>query len=100
MASHARALSALRALIFDSAYDQYCGVVSSVRVMDGVLRSRSRIRYMQAGTVQEVEEIGVRTPDPSPVDDLGPGDSELLLAYAELAGQQPMISACGAACRK
>jgi GTP-binding protein LepA len=70
----------LRALIFDSSYDQYRGVVSSVRVMDGVLRSRARIRYMQAGSVQEVEEIGIRTPDPVPVDELGPGEVGYLIS--------------------
>jgi GTP-binding protein LepA len=79
--------AALRALIFDSAYDQYRGVVSSVRVMDGVLRTRSRIRYMQAGTVQEVEEIGVRTPDPAPVDDLGPGEVGYLISGIKDVGQ-------------
>jgi GTP-binding protein LepA len=77
----------LRALIFDSAYDQYRGVVSSVRVMEGVLRTRSRIRYMQAGTVQEVEEIGVRTPDPDPVDDLGPGEVGYLISGIKDVGQ-------------
>jgi GTP-binding protein LepA len=77
----------LRALIFDSAYDQYRGVVSSVRVMEGVLRTRSRIRYMQAGTVQEVEEIGVRTPDPAPVDDLGPGEVGYLISGIKDVGQ-------------
>jgi GTP-binding protein LepA len=70
----------LRTLIFDSSYDQYRGVVSSVRVMDGVLRSHARVRYMQAGSVQEVEEIGVRTPDPVPVDELDPGEVGYLIA--------------------
>jgi len=70
----------LRSLIFDSSYDQYRGVVSSVRVMEGVLRSRARVRYMQAGQLQEVEEIGVRTPDPQPVDELGPGEVGYLIA--------------------
>src|ERR1700678_2959068 len=79
--------TALRALIFDSAYDQYRGVVSSIRVMEGVLRTRSRIRYMQAGTVQEVEEIGVRTPDPAPVDDLGPGEVGYLISGIKDVGQ-------------
>jgi GTP-binding protein LepA len=77
----------LRALIFDSAYDQYRGVVSSVRVMEGVLRTRSRIRYMQAGTVQEVEEIGVRSPDPAPVDELGPGEVGYLISGIKDVGQ-------------
>jgi len=70
----------LRALIFDSSYDQYRGVVSSIRVMDGVLRSRARVKYMQAGIVQEVEEIGVRTPDPVAVEELGPGEVGYLIA--------------------
>ena len=54
----------LRALIFDSAYDQYRGVVSSIRVMDGHLRAPDRLRFMQAGADHEVEEVGVRTPEP------------------------------------
>jgi len=70
----------LRTLIFDSSYDQYRGVVSSVRVMDGVLRSRARVKYMQAGSVHEVEEIGVRTPDPVPVEELGPGEVGYLIS--------------------
>jgi GTP-binding protein LepA len=71
---------ALRALIFDSAYDQYRGVVSSVRVFDGTLRSGARLRFMQAGTVQDTEEIGVRTPVVTPVDELGPGEVGYLIA--------------------
>ena len=77
----------LAALIFDSSYDQYRGVVSSVRVMDGVLRSRARIRLMQAGTAEEVEEIGVRTPDPVPADELGPGEVGYLIAGIKDVGQ-------------
>ncbi len=77
----------LRALIFDSAYDQYRGVVSSVRVMDGVLRSGSRVRYMQAAFTQEVEEIGARMPVPTPVDELGPGEVGYLIAGIKDVGQ-------------
>jgi len=77
----------LRALIFDSAYDQYRGVVSSIRVMDGVLRSGSKVRYMQAGFAQEVEEIGVRMPVPTPVDELGPGEVGYLIAGIKDVGQ-------------
>ena len=50
----------LRALVFDSLYDQYRGVVNAIRVVDGTLRSTSRIRLFQAGTTHEVEEIGIR----------------------------------------
>ncbi len=70
----------LRALIFDSAYDQYRGVVSSIRVMDGTLTSGDRLRFMQAGANHEIEEIGVRSPTPVPVDVLGPGDVGYLIA--------------------
>jgi GTP-binding protein LepA len=70
----------LRTLIFDSSYDQYRGVVSSVRVVDGVLRSQARIRYMQAQMTQDVEEIGVRSPDPVPVQELGPGEVGYLIS--------------------
>jgi len=70
----------LRALIFDSSYDQYRGVVSSVRVVDGTLRSGSRVRFMQAGAVHEIEELGLRTPAPVPVDELGPGEVGYLIA--------------------
>jgi GTP-binding protein LepA len=70
----------LRALIFDSSYDQYRGVVSSVRVFDGALRASGRMRYMQAGSVHDVEEIGVRMPVSSPVADLGPGEVGYLIA--------------------
>ncbi len=79
--------AALRALIFDSAYDQYRGVVSSIRVMDGVLRSATKVRYMQAGFAQEVEEIGVRMPIPTAVDELGPGEVGYLIAGIKDVGQ-------------
>ncbi len=69
-----------RALIFDSSYDQYRGVVSSIRVVDGVIRTRSRLSFMQAGAVHEAEEIGIRTPDIRPVDELGPGEVGYLIA--------------------
>jgi GTP-binding protein LepA len=77
----------LRALIFDSAYDQYRGVVSSVRVVDGTLRSKARVRFMQAGAVHDVEEVGVRTPDSLPVDQLGPGEVGYLVAGIKDVGE-------------
>jgi GTP-binding protein LepA len=70
----------LRALIFDSAYDQYRGVVSSIRVMDGTLVGTDKLRFMQAASNHEVEEIGIRTPVTVPVDELGPGEVGYLIA--------------------
>ena len=70
----------LRALIFDSSYDQYRGVVSSIRIVDGTLRAGERLRFMQAGAVHDVEEIGARTPDAVPEKQLGPGEVGYLIA--------------------
>jgi GTP-binding protein LepA len=69
----------LQALIFDSHYDQYRGVVSAVRVMNGTLSAGQRLRFMQAGRVHEVE-IGIRGPVPTPVAELGPGEVGYLMA--------------------
>jgi GTP-binding protein LepA len=72
--------SRLRALVFDSYYDQYRGVISAIRVVDGTLRSGMRIRFLQANVTHDVEEIGVRTPAPTPVDALGPGEVGYVVA--------------------
>ena len=77
----------LRALIFDSYYDQYRGVVSAVRVMDGTLHSGSRLRFMQAGSAHDVEELGVRTPAPVPIASLGPGEVGYLIAGIKDVGE-------------
>jgi GTP-binding protein LepA len=70
----------LRGLIFDSYYDQYRGVVSAVRVKEGVLSSGARLWFMQAGDAHDIEEVGVRTPDNVPVAALGPGEVGYLIA--------------------
>jgi GTP-binding protein LepA len=70
----------LQALIFDSHYDPYRGVVSSVRVVNGNLTTGSRLRFMQAGSVHDADEVGVRTPANTPVASLGPGETGYLIA--------------------
>lgn len=70
----------LQALIFDSQYDQYRGVVSSVRVMNGRLSAGSRLQFMNARTTHEAIEIGVRRPTNTPVSELGPGEVGYLIA--------------------
>src|SRR6478752_2377253 len=72
--------AALQALIFDSQFDQYRGVVSSVRVMNGRLTSGSKLKFMNAGTAQEAVEIGVRKPGMTPLAELGPGEVGYLIA--------------------
>src|SRR5690606_15653217 len=64
----------LQGLIFDSHFDQYRGVVSSIRVVNGHLTTHTKLRFMQAGSTYESIEIGVRTPDNLVVPSLGPGE--------------------------
>jgi GTP-binding protein LepA len=80
------AAAPLQALIFDSQFDQYRGVVSSVRVMNGRLTAASKLLFMQAGTQQEAVEIGVRRPVPTPVAELGPGEVGYLIASIKDVG--------------
>src|SRR5579862_7299818 len=77
----------LRALVFDSYYDQYRGIVSSIRVVDGTLRTLGRVRFVQAKVTHDVEEIGVRLPSPTPVDALGPGEVGYLIAGVKAIGE-------------
>ena len=77
----------LRALLFDSYYDAYRGVISAVRVFDGTLVSGSRLRYVQAGATHDAEEIGVRKPSPTPVASLGPGEVGYLIAGIKDVGE-------------
>ena len=77
----------LQALIFDSRFDQYRGVVSSVRVVNGVLTAGTRLRFMQAGTCHETDELGVRAPADRVVDRLGPGEVGYLIAGIKDVGE-------------
>ncbi len=70
----------LQALIFDSHFDQYRGVVSSVRVMNGRLSAGEKIRFMQARSEREADEVGVWLPDPTQIAELGPGEVGYLIA--------------------
>jgi GTP-binding protein LepA len=77
----------LQALIFDSHYDQYRGVVSSIRVMNGSFGTDAKLRFIHAGATHVAEEIGVRTPDPTPIDVLGAGDVGYLIAGIKDVGE-------------
>jgi GTP-binding protein LepA len=77
----------LQALIFDSIYDAYRGVISSVRVFNGTLGSGARLRYVQAKAAHDAEEIGVRLPTTTPVAALGPGEVGYLIAGIKDVGQ-------------
>jgi GTP-binding protein LepA len=70
----------LRALIIDSWYDSYLGVVSLVRVRDGILRLGDRMEVMSSGARYVVSRLAVRTPKQEDVDELGPGQVGLVVA--------------------
>ncbi|MFI9308277.1 translation elongation factor 4 [Streptomyces triculaminicus] len=63
-----------RAMIFDSVYDSYRGVVTYVRVIDGELKKRERIKMMSTGATHELLEIGTNSPEMTPADGLGVGE--------------------------
>ncbi len=68
------ATAPLKALIFDSYFDPYRGVVALIRVIDGEIRKGMKVRMMATATVTDVEEVGVRRPVETPVDSLGVGE--------------------------
>ncbi|NQV58003.1 MAG: elongation factor 4 [Rhodospirillales bacterium] len=63
----------LRAILVDSWYDQYLGVMILVRVKDGKLTKGMKVRFMAAGNVHQIDQVGVFGPTPTPVNALGPG---------------------------
>ena len=77
----------LQALIFDSHYDQYRGVVSSIRVVNGEISQGEKVHFMQRGTGAIVEEIGVRTPELKTVKSLGAGEVGYLIAGIKDVGE-------------
>lgn len=64
----------LKALLVDSWYDPYLGVMTLVRVRDGVLKKGMKIRMMATGATHTIERVGVFSPKPTAVDQLGPGE--------------------------
>ena len=63
-----------RALVFDSVYDPYRGVITFVRVVDGTFTPKTRIHLMATRFTNEIDELGVVSPEPMPIDALGPGE--------------------------
>jgi GTP-binding protein LepA len=69
----------LTAMIFDSYFDAYRGVVALIRVMDGSVRKGLKIRFMATDVVTDVEEVGVRRPANEEIDELGVGEVGYLI---------------------
>ncbi|MGZ9791140.1 translation elongation factor 4 [Bacillus atrophaeus] len=76
----------LKALIFDSLYDAYRGVVAYIRVVEGTVRPGQKIRMMATGKEFEVTEVGVFTPKATPTDELTVGDVGFLTAAIKNVG--------------
>jgi len=70
----------LRALLVDSWYDAYLGVVVLTRVIDGALRKGQKLRMMGTGAVHDVDRVGIFTPKPENVPELGPGEMGFITA--------------------
>ncbi len=68
-----------RAMIFDSVYDIYRGVITYIRVVDGFISPRERIKMMSTGATHELLEVGVISPDPKPTEGLGVGEVGYLI---------------------
>lgn len=76
----------LKALIFDSIFDPYRGVISSIRIMEGTVRPGDKIRMMATGKEFEVAEVGINTPKPMAVKELTVGDVGFLTAAIKTVG--------------
>ncbi|MBS0527038.1 MAG: elongation factor 4 [Proteobacteria bacterium] len=70
----------LKALLVDSWYDPYLGVVTLVRVQDGVLRKGMRIRMMAVGAAYDLDRVGIFAPKPTDMAELGPGEIGFIIA--------------------
>ncbi|MFQ5441373.1 MAG: translation elongation factor 4 [Thermodesulfobacteriota bacterium] len=70
----------LKALVFDSWYDIYQGVIIQIRVFDGVIRKGTKIKFFATGKTFDVESTGVFTPHPQRIDELGPGEVGFVIA--------------------
>ncbi|NLA36261.1 MAG: elongation factor 4, partial [Actinobacteria bacterium] len=77
----------LQALIFDSHFDTYRGVISSVRVVNGTMKTGSKLKFMQSGSIHEAIEIGGRRPENTPAKVMGPGEVGYLIAGIKDVGE-------------
>ncbi len=80
----------LRALVFDSKYDPYKGVIAYVRVYDGVAPSRGRIRVMSTSAESDVLEVGFFSPDPAQAKSLTPGEVGYIATGFKSVGDAPV----------
>ena len=80
----------LRALIFDSHFDPYRGVIAHIRVFDGKVEPGDMIRMMSSGKQYDATEVGVFRPDMQPVQGLGPGEVGFIVGQIKEVGDAPV----------
>lgn len=80
----------LQALIFDSKYDSYKGVVSYVRIFDGTLKTNNKLQMMAAGTKSDILELGIFIPDPQPTTSLSVGEVGYIATGLKNVGDAPV----------
>ena len=76
----------LRALVFDSKFDHYRGVITYIRVKEGTVRKGQKVLFMKAGTAHEILEIGQFRPNMVPCEDLGPGQVGYIIGGIKILG--------------
>ncbi len=77
----------LKALVFDSWFDSYRGVINLVRVVEGTLKKGSMVKWMASQATSDLNELGVFAPAPMPVDELGPGQVGFVTAMIKDIGK-------------
>ena len=80
----------LKALLVDSWYDPYLGVMILVRVVDGALKKGMKVRLMSSGATHQIDQVGVFTPKPSQVAELGPGGVGYITASIKAVAETPV----------
>ena len=80
----------LKALLVDSWYDSYLGVMILVRVVDGALKKGMKVRLMSSGATHQIDQVGVFTPKPSQVAELGPGGVGYITASIKAVAETPV----------
>ncbi|MDA0239248.1 MAG: translation elongation factor 4 [Proteobacteria bacterium] len=80
----------LKALLVDSWYDQYLGVMILVRVVDGTLKKGQKVRLMSSGATHQIDQVGIFTPKATQVDELGPGAIGYITASIKTAAETPV----------
>jgi GTP-binding protein LepA len=85
-----KAAAPLKALLVDSWYDPYLGVMILVRIKDGLLKKGMKVRLMSTGATHQIDQVGIFQPKPTPVDSLSPGEIGYITASIKTVAETPV----------